>query len=45
MLDPDHPGLEAKRYTTTVDAGCGFDGPLLAACLTLGGEVVDTVEG
>lgn len=43
-FDPRHPGLVERDYTVTIDAGCGFGGPLLAACLNLGGEVVDRLE-
>ena len=32
-------------YTATIDGGCGFDGPLLAACLTPNGDLVEQVEG
>jgi serine/threonine protein phosphatase 1 len=43
-FDPEHPGLRVSAHTATVDGGCGFGGPLLAACLTLSGEVVDRLE-
>lgn len=43
-FDPDHPGLSEARFTLTVDGGCGFGGPLLAACLVASGEVVDLLE-
>jgi serine/threonine protein phosphatase 1 len=43
-FDPDHPGLQVSNHTATVDAGCGFGGPLLAACLTPAGEIADTLE-
>ena len=41
---PRHPGLELGDFTATVDAGCGFGGPLLAACFTAAGELVDRIE-
>jgi serine/threonine protein phosphatase 1 len=44
-FDPDHRGLEVTTHTATVDGGCGFGGPLLAACVTPAGEIVDTLEG
>ncbi len=44
-FDPDHPGLKITAYTATVDGGCGFGGPLLAACVMPGGEIVETLEG
>lgn len=43
-FDPDHAGLEVSDHTATVDGGCGFGGPLLAACVTPAGEVVDVIE-
>ena len=41
---PKHPGLQLGDFTATVDAGCGFGGPLLAACFTEDGEVVEQLE-
>ncbi len=43
--DPGHPGLKVTTHTATVDAGCGFGGPLLAACVAPTGEIVETLEG
>lgn len=43
-FDRSHPGIEAGNYTLTVDAGCGFGGPLVGACLDPRGEVVDLIE-
>ncbi len=31
-------------HTLTLDGGCGFNGPLLGACLTPAGEVIDIIE-
>ena len=41
---PKHPGLELGDFTATLDAGCGFGGPLLAACFTEDGEVAERLE-
>ncbi len=41
---PKHPGLQVGDFTATLDAGCGFGGPLLAACFTEEGEVVERLE-
>ena len=41
---PEHPGLKVKDCTVTLDGGCGFDGPLLAACFSPEGEVVELLE-
>jgi len=43
--DPGHPGIKVTTHTTTVDAGCGFGGPLLGACVLPTGEIVETLEG
>jgi serine/threonine protein phosphatase 1 len=43
-FDREHPGLVETDHTLTVDGGCGFGGPLLAACVTPNGELVDWVE-
>lgn len=43
-FDPSHPGQTATDFTLTLDAGCGFGGPLLAACILPSGEVVETLE-
>lgn len=42
--DPDHAGFAESEFTLTVDGGCGFDGPLIAVCLTLTGEIIDQIE-
>ncbi len=38
------PGIRQTDFTATVDAGCGFGGPLMAACFTLDGSLVDQLE-
>ncbi len=42
--DATHPGFLETEYTLTVDGGCGFGGPLLAACLTPDGAIADRIE-
>lgn len=42
--DPDHGGFAEQPLTLTVDGGCGFGGPLVAACLMPDGSVVDRIE-
>ncbi len=42
--DPSHGGYQETEHTLTVDGGCGFDGQLMAACLSQEGEVLDVVE-
>lgn len=38
------PGLELGAFTATLDAGCGFGGPLLAACLLPDGSLEEALE-
>lgn len=42
--DPDHGGFSETDLTLTVDGGCGFGGPLMAACLNPKGEMLDLVK-
>ena len=42
--DPNHGGYKETEHTLTVDGGCGFDGQLMAACLSIEGEILDLVE-
>ncbi len=43
-FDPGQGGFEIGPCTATVDGGCGFGGPLVAACFTPAGELVETLE-
>lgn len=43
-FDPARGGLTESPHTLSIDAGCGFGGPLLAVCLDGDGAVVDSVE-
>jgi serine/threonine protein phosphatase 1 len=43
-FDKAHIGLQRTPYTATLDAGCGFGGPLLAACFVAHGEIAKTLE-
>jgi serine/threonine protein phosphatase 1 len=40
----EHPGIEFGDFTATVDAGCGFGGPLTAACLAPDGTLLEVLE-
>jgi len=42
--DPEHKGFAETAHTATVDGGCGFGGPLMAACFHPDGEIVDRIE-
>ncbi|HUB96627.1 MAG TPA: hypothetical protein VL993_11965 [Stellaceae bacterium] len=37
-------GLVERPYTVSLDAGCGFGGPLVAACFAPGGQILDRIE-
>ena len=43
-FDPRHPGVRLDAATATVDGGCGFDGPLMAACFDPEGQLLETLE-
>lgn len=42
--DHAHAGTSRGEFGLTIDAGSGFGGPLVAACIDLNGEVVDWLE-
>ena len=42
--DPTHGGLTIADYTTTLDAGCGFGGPLVCGCLSFAGDLLQIIE-
>ena len=42
--DPAHEGFRDSGVTVTVDGGCGFGGPLVAACFDAGGAVLERLE-
>lgn len=42
--DPERRGIVVKAFTTSIDGGCGFGGPLLAACLDASGTLIDQIE-
>lgn len=43
--DRAHAGVATTAHTATIDGGCGFGGPLLAACFNGAGQIVDLIEG
>lgn len=43
-FERSHPGIVEGTFTLTMDAGCGFGGSLLAACLSAEGELLDVLE-
>lgn len=42
--DRRHAGFVEAPHAVSLDAGCGFDGPLLAACFAADGRVIETVQ-
>ncbi len=42
--DPSHGGPENGPFSTTIDAGCGFGGALVAACFLANGDVDELIE-
>jgi serine/threonine protein phosphatase 1 len=43
-FDPAHGGVQVTDFTASLDAGCGFGGPLVAACFDTTGAMVDFIE-
>ncbi len=42
--DPARGGFVMNKYTITIDAGCGFGGPLVCACISPSGELLESLE-
>ncbi len=42
--DPAHGGFAEKPCTITVDGGCGFDGALVALCLSPAGDILERID-
>jgi serine/threonine protein phosphatase 1 len=43
-FDKHHGGLQQAPFALSMDRGCGFGGPLAAACLTLDGQIAEAYE-
>jgi serine/threonine protein phosphatase 1 len=43
-IDRHHAGLVETQYAASIDAGCGFGGPLMAVCFAPGGAIVERIE-
>ncbi len=43
-FDKHHGGLQQAPFAISMDRGCGFGGPLAAACLTFDGQVAEAYE-
>ena len=43
-FDRRHGGLLEGAYATSLDAGCGFGGELLAVCFGADGAVLETLS-
>lgn len=44
-FDPAHDGMKVTEFAATIDGGCGFGGPLVAACVTPAEGIVEIIEG
>ncbi|MGH6931233.1 MAG: hypothetical protein ACREEE_02240 [Dongiaceae bacterium] len=42
--DPSHAGLQSNQFTSSIDGGSGFGGPLIGACFDRRGETIDVIE-
>jgi serine/threonine protein phosphatase 1 len=42
--EPAHGGLQVAPFSTSLDGGCGFGGPLLGACFGPDGRILDLLE-
>ncbi|MBY0431791.1 MAG: hypothetical protein K2Q10_11375 [Rhodospirillales bacterium] len=43
--DWKHGGLSVDGYAVTLDNGCGYDGPLVAACFDPEGRILKMIQG
>jgi serine/threonine protein phosphatase 1 len=42
--DRRHEGVAESAFAASIDGGSGFGGPLLAACFSVDGDLVETIE-
>jgi serine/threonine protein phosphatase 1 len=42
--DPAHGAIETGGFSASIDGGCGFGGPLVAACFAADGTIVEMIE-
>ena len=43
-FEPDHGGVQVGLHSATIDAGCGFGGPLTCVCFDTDGEEAERLE-
>ncbi len=43
-FEPEHAGIQIGRFSASIDAGCGFGGPLACVCFDTDGEEVERLE-
>jgi serine/threonine protein phosphatase 1 len=43
-FDPGHNGYLATEATLTIDGGCGFNGNLIAVCMTPDGKILERLD-
>ncbi len=44
-FDPAHGGMKVNEFAASIDGGCGFGGPLIAACVSPTEGIVEIIEG
>jgi serine/threonine protein phosphatase 1 len=44
-FDSNHGGMQVTEFAATIDGGCGFGGPLIAACISPTEGIVEIIEG
>jgi serine/threonine protein phosphatase 1 len=44
-FDSAHGGMNVTEFAATIDGGCGFGGPLIAACVSPTEGIVEIIEG
>ncbi|HIM45647.1 MAG: hypothetical protein CFH39_02385 [Alphaproteobacteria bacterium MarineAlpha10_Bin2] len=43
-FEPDHSGIQIGDFSATIDAGCGFGGPLASVCFDADGKEIERLE-
>ncbi|MFP6688585.1 MAG: hypothetical protein VCD31_04585 [Alphaproteobacteria bacterium] len=43
-FEPDHSGIQIGDFSATIDAGCGFGGPLASVCFDADGREIERLE-
>jgi len=43
-FEPNHSGIRIGQFSASIDAGCGFGGPLACVCFASDGEEIERLE-